>query len=146
MLHVLRHFFAIFFLEHLPFFFFFAHFDSRYLPFLSLQLPLADWLPGARPELPEKVLPPPLGQTNWSDEHKFWPAVVRPTPLQTRVLPWILRHVLNTLAPLMSWSQAHIGTIGGGGGGDFFFFGGGGGGGVGVGGGGGGEGAVDENT
>ena len=38
--HVARQFLAIFFFEHLPFCTFFAHFLSRYLPFLSLQLPL----------------------------------------------------------------------------------------------------------
>ena len=59
-LHVFRHFLAIFFFEHLPLPSFFAHFLSRYLPFLSLQSP--EELPAERPLLFEVVATFELGQ------------------------------------------------------------------------------------
>ena len=70
-----------------------------------LLLPLAD------------VWPRELGQRRWSDGHKFSPELVRPIPLQMRILPWILTQVLKGSAPLISWLQAHC-WGGGGGGGD----------------------------
>lgn len=57
----------------------------------------------------------PLGHWNWSDAHKFWPEWDMPNPLQMRRRFWILTHVLNTVAPLMSKSHVHMGGGEGGG-------------------------------